>query len=134
MSALFVKSTVIWIAFIPLAIINGLFREKFLVALCGNDSALALSGISCALLYILLAYAFLPWFGPLTLHQQILIGIFWLVMTVLFEFFFGHLVAHKPWNELLQAYNIFSGNLWILVLVTVATSPILAAKLRALRP
>ena len=112
MSALLVKSTVIWISFIPLAIINGLFRKKCLVALYGNDSALALSGASCALLYILLVYAFLPWFGPLTLHHHILIGIFWLVMTVLFEFFFGRFIAQKPWNELLQAHNIFSGNLW----------------------
>jgi hypothetical protein len=134
MTSLLVKSTVIWIAFIPLAIINGLFREKFLVPLCGQDRALPLSGISCALFFFLLAYVSLPWLAPLTLHQSLLIGLSWLAMTVLSEFLFGRVIAGKPWNELLQAYNIFTGNLWILVLVVVAASPVLAAKLRALTP
>jgi hypothetical protein len=53
-------------------------------------------------------------------------------MTVLFEFLFGRFVAGKSWEELLQAYNILTGNLWLLVLVVIAVSPYLAARVRGL--
>lgn len=134
MTVFLLKSTAIWIAFIPIAVINGLFREKYLVPLFGLSIALPLSGISCALSFFLLAYISLPWLGPLSHTQSLLIGLFWLMMTVLFEFLFGRLVALKSWKELWQAYNISSGNLWILVLAVITGSPVLAAKLRGLIP
>jgi len=60
----------IWISFIPIAIINSLLREKFLVPFLGMSLALPLSGIFCALFFFILAYFSLPWIGPLTLHQS----------------------------------------------------------------
>ena len=63
-----------------------------------------------------------------------MIGLAWLGMTVLFEFIFGRLMVRKSWGELLQAYDITSGNLWLLVLLVIAISPILAAKLRSQVP
>jgi hypothetical protein len=134
MTVLLLKSAAIWISFIPIAIINGLLREKYLVPFFSMSLALPLSGISCALLFFILAYFSLPWLNPLTLYQSLLIGLFWLVMTVLFEFLFGRIVAHKPWEELMQAYNLSSGNLWILVLIVIAAAPALVSKLRGLAP
>jgi hypothetical protein len=61
-------------------------------------------------------------------------GLAWLAMTVLFEFLFGRLVARNSWGELLQAYNLSTGNLWLLVLLVIALSPFLVAKLRGLIP
>lgn len=124
------KAITIWAVFIPIAILNGLLREKCLVPLLGQRLALPISGISCSMLFFLLAYITLPWLGPLKPGQYRLIGIAWLVMTVVFEFIFGRLMAHKSWGELLQAYDPTSGNLWLLVLLTIAVSPWLAAKLR----
>jgi hypothetical protein len=114
MTAVWPKIAAIWAAFIPLAIINGLLREKCLVPLFGLRLALPLSGISCALLFFLFTYFSLPRFGQLKIQQYQLIGFAWLGMTILFEFLFGRIMAHKPWRELLQAYNILTGNLWIL--------------------
>jgi hypothetical protein len=51
-------------------------------------------------------------------------------MTVLFEFGFGHWIAGKPWNELLAAYSICKGNLWVLVLLVTLISPYVAARVR----
>src|SRR5690242_7986411 len=128
------KSFAIWVSFIPIAILNGLIREKVLVPTIGHRFALPLSGISCALLFFLLTYLALPWLGTLKAVQYRIIGISWFVMTVLFEFLFGRLVAHKSWGELLQAYNILAGNLWLLVLAVIAVSPYLAARLRGFIP
>ena len=134
MPTVLLKSAAIWVSFIPIAIINGYVREKCLVPLIGQRLALPLSGISGAGLFFLLAYFCLPWLGSLKLHQYQLIGLSWLVMTLFFEFLFGRFVARRSWGELLQAYNILTGNLWILVLVVIAVSPFLVAKLRGLAP
>ncbi|KAF0219135.1 MAG: hypothetical protein FD174_2221 [Geobacteraceae bacterium] len=126
------KVATIWASFIPIAIANGLLREKCLVPLLGQRLALPLSGIFGSILFFLLTYLTLPWLGPLKPRHYQLIGLAWLAMTVLFEFLFGRLVAHKSWGELLQAYDLTTGNLWLLVLVVIAVSPHLAAKVRGL--
>lgn len=128
------KASTIWAAFIPIAILNGALREKCLVPLLGQRLALPLSGISCSILFFLLTNSALPWLGPLKPCHYRLIGIAWLVMTVAFEFLFGRLVAQKPWGELLQAYDLTTGNLWLLVLLTIAVSPWLTARLRGFTP
>jgi hypothetical protein len=128
--SLLLKCIAIWASFIPIAITNGLLREKCLVPLLGQRIALPLSGISASILFFLLGYFTLPWLGPLKSRHYSLIGLFWLVMTVAFDFLFGRLVAHKPWSELLRAYDPTSGNLWLLVLLIIAVSPYGSARLR----
>lgn len=130
MTTTVLKSAAIWAAFIPIAIINGLIREKVLAPTLGSRLALPLSGLSCAALFFLLVYFSLPWLGPLTSRRCAVIGATWLVATVAFEFFFGSLVAGKPWRELLQAYDPTTGNLWLLVLLVIALSPVCVAALR----
>ena len=124
----------IWASFIPVAIANGLLREKALVPLLGQRAALPLSGISAGLLFFLLAYIAIPWLGALKPAGYGLIGLTWLLLTVVFEFLFGRFVAGKSWEDLLRAYDIFSGNLWLLVLLMIFVSPYLAAKLRGFVP
>ena len=52
------------------------------------------------------------------------IGLCWLVMTVAFEFGFGHYVAGHSWDRLLADYNILDGRVWSLFLVWVAVAPV----------
>jgi hypothetical protein len=70
----------------------------------------------------------LPW-----LHargsQLILIGLGWLVATLIFEFSFG-LLSGKTLGEILAAYTFKGGNVWPLVLLVVALAPWIAGKLR----
>jgi catechol 1,2-dioxygenase len=128
---LLLKLTAIWASFIPIAILNGLLREKCLVPLFGPRPGLALSGVCGSVLFFLLTYFTLRWFGPLDSSSYWMIGLAWLLMTVSFEFIFGHLVAGKSWQELFKAYDLTTGNLWVLVLLVVAISPPAAARLRA---
>jgi hypothetical protein len=59
------------------------------------------------------------------------VGGIWLVLTIAFEFLFGHYVAGHTWSRLLHDYNIVEGRLWGLVLLTIASAPYLFYKLRA---
>jgi hypothetical protein len=53
------------------------------------------------------------------------LGAGWVVLSVAFEFGFGHYVQHDPWSELLAQYNVFAGNLWPVVLLVELLTPAL---------
>lgn len=92
--------------------------------------SLPLSGISLSILILVATLLLLPFLGVLSPSQYWLVGGMWLLLTVLFEFLFGHYVMGDPWAKLLEAYNILKGNLWLLVLLVTAAAPYLAARLR----
>ncbi len=84
----------VWVLFIPLAILNGAVREGILVPWLGNSTALPLSGIMLSCLIILTTYLLFPWLKAAP-RQLWAIGTIWLLLTVLFEFGFGHFVVGK---------------------------------------
>lgn len=124
------KALLAWFFLVVLAILNGILRMKLLIPLMGEGRAQPLSGVLLSLVILLLAWLALPWLGATRPRQLWQVGGFWLFLTLVFEFVFGRLVAGKSWQELLSAYDITSGNLWLLVLATTAAAPWLAAKLR----
>ncbi|MDI6884991.1 MAG: hypothetical protein QMD22_01305 [archaeon] len=64
-----------------------------------------------------------------TTTDLLLIGTFWVILTVLFEFIFFHYGRGESWDTLLANYNILKGRLWIFVLVTVFIAPLLVGLL-----
>jgi hypothetical protein len=61
------------------------------------------------------------------------IGTTWVVLTVAFEFGFGHYVAKQSWQTLLADYDLRRGRLWPVVLAAVATMPATARELHMRR-
>ncbi len=49
--------------------------------------------------------------------QALGVGAMWVVLTILFEFVFGHFVMGHPWSKLFTDYNILEGQLWSIVLL-----------------
>ena len=103
--AVLLKALVLWIGILVLAILNGALREKALIPALGTFGALIASGIVLSVCIGLVAFFAAPWYSPLPSSQYWLIGLFWLILTLLFEFSFGRFVQHKDWTELLQAYT-----------------------------
>ncbi|WP_223897797.1 hypothetical protein [Sulfurovum sp. TSL1] len=120
----------IWFVIVILAIANAIFRETVLVSLLGQNIAMPLSGILLSLIVFIVTYLFFPLFGKNNILIYFLIGLQWVVMTLLFEFLFGHYVIGKSWSSLLQVFNIMKGDLMILVLLVSLVSPILVAKIK----
>jgi hypothetical protein len=58
-----------------------------------------------------------------TTRQALEIGAAWGVLTVAFEFGFGHYVAGESWAELLAAYDVTDGEVWILIPLWMAAGP-----------
>lgn len=130
--AVVLKALLLWMAILVCAVLNGTLREKALIPAIGAFGAQIASGILLCICIVLVALLAAPWFGPLPAPQYWLIGWFWLLLTLLFEFSFGRLIQHKDWAQLLRAYTFEGGNLWPLVLATTLLSPRLAAWLRGL--
>lgn len=126
------KSLSIWAAILVLAVLNGILREKFLFPLVGVRPGLFLSGVSLAAMILLLTCLTLPWLGVRERAGFVYIGMFWLILTLIFEFSFGMLLQGKSWHTMLQAYTFSDGNIWPLVLLVTGAAPYIAAKLRGL--
>ncbi len=124
------KALAVWFGILVLAIANGAFREAVLIPVLGNAPGLVLSGVFLSLLIFTVAYFSLPWFGPAPAATYVILGLSWLCLTLVFEFTFGYLIQGKTWSELLDAYTFKGGNIWPLVLLVVAATPYIAARIR----
>jgi hypothetical protein len=130
-NAVILKYSLAWIPMVFIAILNGIFREA---ALSKRLSELRAHQLSC-LTGLLLFFGYtwllsLQW--PLySTGQALTIGLVWLLLTVAFEFSFGHYMAHHSWERLFQDYNVLVGRLWVLVLFVVALLPLIVFKLRS---
>lgn len=130
MSTLLVYA-VLWLGFVPLAILNGTIRVKGYARYMSELAAHQVSTASAIVLfgaYVWIAAAYHPFASG---KEAALIGGMWLGMTVAFEFLFGHYVMGHPWPRLLHDYNVFQGRIWVLVLIWIAIVPFVAYFLRA---
>lgn len=130
--ALLLKASSVWLLIAVFAIINGIVRDKLLVPAIGNSLALPVSGLSLSLIVLMVTYLSIGFFGKRAARSYWLIGLQWVLMTLAFEFLFGHYVAGKSWQEIAQVFNVMSGNLMLLVLVTSLISPYLVARWKGL--
>jgi len=127
---LIVKAGMIWFVIAVFAVINGAFRESVLVPSFGQSVALPISGLSLSIIVFMVSYFSFSLFRVKSYRSYLFIGIQWVLMTLIFEFVFGHYVASKSWSEILQTFNILKGNLFIIVLLVSCISPLLVAKIK----
>lgn len=120
------KAVAVWALILPLAIVNGAFREAVLLPGLGNPWAQMLSGLLLSACIVGVAAAFVPRIVRGGSMRPWRIGLLWLALTLVFEFGFGRLVAGRSWPELFAAYTFADGNIWPLVLVVTACAPSLA--------
>jgi len=123
------KSVVVWLAILLVAILNGALRDVVLADLLGPTEARFLSGIVLCAVILLAAGLTARWFGTLSLGSRWYIGALWLVLTLGFELSVGY-AQHHSWPKLLDAYTLQGGNLWPLVLVTTFIAPWAGARIR----
>lgn len=119
------KSFIVWICFIPVAILNGGLREYVLVSLVGEETALPVSEILLSIFIFLITWLVLPRLAKgCGIKDCLAMGICWTLLTVAFEFAAG-IAGGSTITEILSAYNPSTGNLWVFVLVTTMSSPVL---------
>ena len=126
------RTLLIWLGLLILAILNGGFREGVLVPRLGRGLAHAASTVMLSVLILAAGWISVPWIGPRTVQEAWTIGIIWVALTLGFEFLAGHFIFGKPWQELLADYNLLAGRIWIMVLIVTLMTPIVAFTKRGL--
>lgn len=112
-----------WVGASVLGVVNGTTRELLYKDRLGESTA---NQISVATLIGLLALYFwmLQRHWPLATRRDALsVGGSWVLLTILFEFGFGHYVDGDSWEDLLSNYDVSAGNLWPLVLLWIGLGP-----------
>jgi hypothetical protein len=122
------KSMLVWLIIIPLAILNGGLRDMVLTPWLGEAVSRPASGVILSILILLLATFVLPRFAK---RHLVAIGVAWIVATVTFETVFG-LATGNTIAELARAYNPATGDWWLLVVIVIGIAPWLGAKIRRL--
>ena len=125
-----IKSLPTWLMIIPLAVLNGALRDFALRSLLGWY-ALPVSGVLLCGMILLLAWLRVPRFVRGGSRQLVLVGVVWAVLAVIFECMLG-IALNRQWVDLAAAYDVSSGNLWLLVVVCVGCAPWLAARMRGI--
>jgi len=127
---LYAYAVVVWVPLSVLAILNGIVRNSTYGPLLGEQAGHLLSSLVLIAIVLAVAYVFL-WLArvPYGAGDLLVVGGIWLLLTVAFEFLFGHYVAGHPWSRLLADYNLLRGRVWALVLLAIFVAPLIAGKL-----
>ena len=132
------KYLFVWLLLAVVAIANGILRQSTY-----GETVSELTAHQISTMTAILASGVVVWIAnriwPIeSTSQALIIGVCWLVMTVIFEFGFGHYIAGHPWDKLTADYNLLEGRVWSLFLIWVAIVPFvifeLAQKLPGVNP
>lgn len=123
-----------WLAILVLAIVNGALRQALLIPRLGERAGHVASTLLFSVLVLGAAWILVPWIRPGSARDAWLIGAFWVVLTLGFEFLAGHYLFGNTWEKLLADYDVAAGRIWVLVLITTLLAPALAFGLRSRQP
>lgn len=112
-----------WIPGVAIAIANGALRQFVYQSFLNELQAHQLSTLSFIILFGIYVELILPWLRLSSPAEAIRVGLLWLLITIVFEFIFGHFAMDHSWEKLFYDYNILAGRIWILVLIWTAVSP-----------
>ncbi len=124
-----IKLLFFWFLMVVCAILNGVFREKVLghYLLLNDKISLPLSGVLLSLLVFIISYIAIEHVTKKTMFTYIGIGIFWVLLTLVFEYGFGYFMLGKSWSEISTVFNVQQGNLFVLVLLVTLLAPLVSA-------
>ncbi len=112
-----------WFVLLVIAMINGGLRDLTYGRYVSELSAHQISCVTGILLFAVAIRHYVRRWPPTSARAAWHIGLFWMALTVAFEFLFFHYVAGHPWQVLLANYDMRAGRLWPLILLWVACAP-----------
>lgn len=112
-----------WIGMVFVAIFNGILRgvafEPYVTELTAHHIS-CVTGVS---LFLVVTWFYNKKWPIGSSRQALLIGIMWVILTPIFEFWFGLYVMGHPLERLLNDYNLLTGRAWTLVLIAIVLIP-----------
>ncbi len=126
------RALAVWFVLITAESIHGTLRFFFLSPRVGEHRSGQIGVIVASALILLVAFLFIRWIGAVTTGSLLAVGLFWLALTLAFEFGAGHFLFHRSWESLTADYRISEGGLMPFGMVILILSPLIAARLRGI--
>jgi hypothetical protein len=104
-----------WLPMIPLAIANGALRDLWYGRRMSELRAHQVATAAALVLFTAYMAAVFAWRPAGSAAQAFGVGVVWFLLTIAFEFLFGHFVARHPWRRLLHDYDLTAGRVWVLI-------------------
>lgn len=124
------RSVFVWLVFILVETLHGIARGVFVAPYTGDLLSRQIGVVSGSILIFVTVLGLIKWLGITERAALLGVGIFWVVLTVVFEFALGYFAMGMPLNEIIAAFDSRLGSLMPFGLAFLALSPLIAARLR----
>ena len=111
------------------AVLNGGLRQYFLEPSLGVKAANPISCVILCCLAFIVSSILIPRLGIGSSIKYIKMGLLWVLLTIVFETIFS-LFEKMTLKEILNSYNIVTGNFWIIVVLFIVFLPWVVAKIK----
>ena len=126
------RYSIAWLGLVLIGILNGAIRTFVYGPIMSELAAHQISSVTGIILIGLATWLLSLKWKIQSERQAIAVGSIWLVLTIIFEFIFGHYVMGHPWSRLLYDYNLLEGRIWSLVLFFTTIAPYVIYKTRVM--
>jgi hypothetical protein len=122
------RATLVWMLIMLAETVHGVVREIFIAPVLGDLRARQLGVLVGAALIFLIAWATARWVSAAAGVPRLIVGIYWVLLTLAFEIALGRAIG-LGWSRILEDYDLTRGGFMSLGLVFMACAPALAARL-----
>ena len=123
------RAALVWMLFILAETGSGMVREVLIAPVIGALRARQLGVLVGCIIIFIIAWLTARWMGAGTRRQQLSVGAFWVLLTLIFEFALGRATG-ASWSRILSDYNPTHGGLMLLGLAFMFITPWLTRRLR----
>jgi peptidoglycan/LPS O-acetylase OafA/YrhL len=126
---LWLRACAVWLLLMAVETIHGILRSLLLVPLVGDFRARQIGVFIGSALILAISFLTIRWIGMRGTRQQFMLGLFWTVLTVAFEFALGRALGFS-WQRVLSDYDLRHGGLMLIGLAILFLAPFFAARVR----
>lgn len=126
------KAILVWLCIAVAETANGIVRVKLLNRRLGDRGGRRLGVLTGSAMIFLIGWLALPWIGPSSVGESLLVGACWLALMLGFDIAFGRLVFRVSWRRIAADFNLLKGNLLALGMMVLFLTPLAVAKMRGM--
>lgn len=125
------RGAAVWLLLMGVEVAHGIARTALLAPRTGDFKARQISVFTGSALIMAITYLTIRWIGNRNKSTLLQLGLFWVLLTLLFEFVLGRKVLHLSWQRLLSDYNLRKGGLQPIGLLLMTVAPLLTERLQS---
>ncbi len=117
------RALLVWGLIALAEILQGILRVRLLNRRVGDHRARQIGVGTGSLAILIIAWLAVPWIGPESTAECLLVGGLWVVAMLGLEIYFGRVVFRLPWNRIAADFDLRRGRLLGLGMLVLLLAP-----------